>query len=406
MPSGCTVESGALAEYLEGRNPDLIVFQNLTFANAAYMGEVLRRFNCPIVLWTLREPVIDGGRLRLNSLTGAYSAANMLTAFGRSFSYVFGGAGEERVAHGLDAAVKAAKTLAQLRQLRIAAVGHTPQGFGFGRALDGELLAKFGAELVCVEARELIQKARGYAGEDCMQYLEKSRAAMIGLDGTLSQNLKDYARLYRAYSEFVRQENIGAIASRCWPDFFTDFGTPVCAVLSMLNDEGIAAACEGDIYGALSIWMGVRLSGAPVFFGDPVSLNEEENSITFWHCGAAACALAREDTGARVGVHPNRKIGPVMDFGCRAFSQATIFRVGRKPNGSFRFFLLRGEALDRPKRFTGASIVVRTQVDCRQAVEKSVKAGMEPHFAVIQGDHTQALSTLAGMLGMEVCLYE
>ena len=80
-----------LRAYLDSLQPDLIVFQNLTFANAAYMSEVLRRFGCPVLLWTLREPVIDGGRLRLNSLTGAYSAANTLRAFGgRAFAYTFG----------------------------------------------------------------------------------------------------------------------------------------------------------------------------------------------------------------------------------------------------------------------------------------------------------------------------
>ena len=61
-----------LRAYLDGIDPDLIVFQNLTFANAAYMSEVLRRFNCPLLLWTLREPVIDGGRLRLNLTTGLF----------------------------------------------------------------------------------------------------------------------------------------------------------------------------------------------------------------------------------------------------------------------------------------------------------------------------------------------
>lgn len=45
---------------------------------------------------------------------------------------------------------------------------------------------------------------------------------------------------------------------------------------------------------------------------------EKEGTVTFWHCGMAACNLARKDTGAQVGVHPNRKIGPVMDFGCEA----------------------------------------------------------------------------------------
>ena len=35
----------ALKAYLEPLDPDLIVFQNLTFANAAYMSEVLRKTN-------------------------------------------------------------------------------------------------------------------------------------------------------------------------------------------------------------------------------------------------------------------------------------------------------------------------------------------------------------------------
>ena len=60
-----------LRAFLDKLSPDLVIFQNLTFANAAMMSEVLRRFDCPVLLWTLREPVIDGGRLRLNSLTGA-----------------------------------------------------------------------------------------------------------------------------------------------------------------------------------------------------------------------------------------------------------------------------------------------------------------------------------------------
>ena len=150
----------------------------------------------------------------------------------------------------------------------------------------------------------------------------------------------------------------------------------------------------------------MKLSDAPVFFGDPVLLDEGENTVTFWHCGAAACSLARRDTGAVVGVHPNRKIGPAMDFGCEAFPKATIFRVGRKPDGTFRFFLMTGEALDKPKQFIGTSIVVRTDAKCREAVEQSVLEGMEPHFAVIQGDHAEALCALARMLNMEICFYK
>ena len=395
-----------LRAFLDGRQPDLIIFQNLTFANAAYMSEVLRRFDCPLLLWTLREPVIDGGRLRLNSLTGAYSAANALHAFGgRRFAYLFGAPEEERVEKELAAVLAAARVKKEMRGLKLAAVGHTPQGFGFGRALDAELMSVFGVELESIEARELIDAAKGYSDADCAGYLDKTRRATCGLDRTPEKNRLDHARLYKAYADFVREHGVGALASRCWPDFFTAYGTPVCTVLSMLNDEGVAAACEADVYGALSMWVGMQLSGEPVFFGDPVSLDEKESSVTFWHCGAAACSLARRDTGAVVGVHPNRRIGPAMDFGCEAFPEATIFRIGREPDGSFRFFIAEGEALDRPRQFTGTSVVVKTDAPSRELVEQSVLAGFEPHFAVIKGRHARELEALAVMFGFEVCRF-
>ena len=385
VPEKMLLSIDDLRSYLDGLSPDLIVFQNLTFANAAYMSEVLRRFDCPVLLWTLREPVIDGGRLRLNSLTGAYSAANTLRAFDeRSFEYLFGSPEEERVKKTIGAVVKAASLKKAMRGLKMSAVGHTPQGFGFGRALDSELMNAFGVELEAIEARELIEKAKGFSDEECAEYLEKTARATCGLDRTPEKNRLDHARLLKAYSDYVREHAIGALASRCWPDFFTAFGTPVCTV---------------------SMWIGMQLSGEPVFFGDPVSLDEGENTVTFWHCGAAACSLARHDTGAAVGVHPNRKIGPAMDFGCEAFPEATVFRIGREPDGFFRFFILEGEALDKPKQFIGTSIVVKTDNPAREVVEESVKAGFEPHFVVIKGRHAAALEALANMYGFEVCKY-
>ena len=58
---------------------------------------------------------------------------------------------------------------------------------------------------------------------------------MVGLDGTPEKNVKDFARLYKAYKDYVAENHIGALSSRCWPDFFTSFGTPVCSVLALLT---------------------------------------------------------------------------------------------------------------------------------------------------------------------------
>ncbi len=132
VPQGPLLKLEDLKGYLEGLSADLVVLQNNTFANAAFATEVLKSCACPLVLWTLREPVIDGGRLRLNSLTGAFSAGNLMHHMGRpSFEYIYGGPGEEKVRRALKAIVGAARVKKQLRGLTVASIGHTPQGFGF-----------------------------------------------------------------------------------------------------------------------------------------------------------------------------------------------------------------------------------------------------------------------------------
>ena len=407
VPEEMLLNTDLLKAFLDTVDPDLIILQNLTFANAAYASEVLHQFNdVPILLWTLREPVIDGGRLRLNALTGAFSAANTIRKFrNRPFEYVYGGPEEEQVKDALTKMISAARVRQEMQSLKVCAIGHTPQGFGFGRALDNDLLYVFRVRQDAIEARELIETAKAFSEAEVQDYLNDALSRTVGLDQTPEKNRMDFARLYKAYAEYVTKNDIGAVASRCWPDFFVSFGTPVCAVLAMLNDLGVAAACEADMYGALSMWMGMKLSGRSVFFGDPVSLDEKENTITFWHCGTAACSLARKDTGACIGEHCNRHIGPTMEFGCEKSDHATIFRIGRNPDGTFRFFIAAGKALDRPKQFFGTSVVIETEESSDKIIHEAVKAGWEPHYAVIFEDVADELEMLAHMFGCEVTRY-
>lgn len=404
VPDDLLLSLDALSDFMDGAEPDLIILQNATFANAAYAEAVLNRFpDVPILLWGLREPVIDGGRLRLNSLTGSFSAANMIRQHRKEpIEYVFGSPSENEVMKKIAAAVKAAELKLALRSLRLAQVGDPPQGFGFGKAGDKEMMDTFGVRLENIEAEALMEIAKSFSDGECGEFYEDAKKRIIGLEAVPEHNRKDFVKLYRSYAEYVKENDIGALASRCWPDFFTVYGTPVCMVLSILNDMGVAASCEADAWGALSMYMGMQLTGQPAFFGDPVSFDEKENTITFWHCGMAACSLAREDTGAVCGEHCNRHIGPTMEFGCKAAGKVTIFRVGKAPDGQFRFLIVSGQALDKEKQFFGTSVVVKTDVCARDLVQSTIEAGFEPHFAVIYGDAADALEILGHMLDIEV----
>lgn len=405
VPESPLLSIADLRSYLDGVDPLLIVLQNLTFANSQYCTEVVLKHKCPILLWTLKEPVIDGTRLRLNSLTGAYSAGNVMHHLGRSnFEYVFGSPEDEIVRDKIEASALAAKVIETLKHTTIAAVGSTPQGFGFGRALDAEIAKNFGATLVSVEARELMNRANSYDDSDVQvgDNLKDIKCSCLKSETIEEKNLLKHSKLLKAYNTYCKENNVTILASRCWPDFFTEYKTPVCAVLSILNDLDVASACESDLYGAISIYIAKYFSHQSAFFGDPVSMNAEENTITYWHCGMAAPSLAKSPT---LGLHPNRKMGPVMDFGLKASDQATIFRIGRNSDATFRLFVSSAEILDKPKQFTGTSVVVKPKCNAEKLVNDSVRDGWEPHFVVAYGDITAALKAYGNYMNFEVVEY-
>jgi len=68
--------------------------------------------------------------------------------------------------------------------------------------------------------------------------------------------LEDWAEEHKGVRQYV------AFANKCWPAFQTEFKFVPCYVNSRLAARGIPVACEVDIYGALSEYIGVCVSGA------------------------------------------------------------------------------------------------------------------------------------------------
>ena len=79
--------------------------------------------------------------------------------------------------------------------------------------------------------------------------------------------LLDWAEEHKGSREYV------AFADKCWPAFPSQFGFEPFYVNSRLVSRGIPVACEVDIYGALSEYIGMCASG------DTVTLLDINNSV-------------------------------------------------------------------------------------------------------------------------------
>lgn len=65
-------------------------------------------------------------------------------------------------------------------------------------------------------------------------------------------------------AEHLGTSKYAAFANKCWPAFQTEFGFVPCYVNSRLTGRGIPVSCEVDIYGALSEYIGICVSGSAV----------------------------------------------------------------------------------------------------------------------------------------------
>ena len=115
--------------------------------------------------------------------------------------------------------------------------------------------------------------------------------------------LLDWADQHRGARQYV------AFANKCWPAFQTEFKFVPCYVNSRLSAMGIPVACEADIYGALSEYIGTCVSAGPTTLLDinntvPQSINDKSIcgkydarlSETFmgFHCGNTCSSLLRD----------------------------------------------------------------------------------------------------------------
>ncbi|RLF03221.1 MAG: hypothetical protein DRJ59_01245 [Thermoprotei archaeon] len=98
------------------------------------------------------------------------------------------------------------------------------------------------------------------------------------------EDLLNAAIAYLALKRLLREKKANAITiSDCFITFPGIAGTPPCLPLSLLNDEGIVAGCEGDFSAFAAQLLLCYVSNRPVMFLDPI-VHPEVNKVILAHC--------------------------------------------------------------------------------------------------------------------------
>ncbi len=100
--------------------------------------------------------------------------------------------------------------------------------------------------------------------------------------GEVDPGMKGAEAIYERLKELVQKYDLQGVTLRCF-DLLKTVKNTGCIALSKLNDEGIPAACEGDIPTLLTMILCKRLTGEYCFQVNPARI-QPDGQILFAHC--------------------------------------------------------------------------------------------------------------------------
>ena len=100
--------------------------------------------------------------------------------------------------------------------------------------------------------------------------------------GEVDPGMAGAEAIYQRLKDIVEQNNLQGVTLRCF-DLLSTVKNTGCIALSKLNDEGIPAACEGDIPTLLTMMIVKRLTGQLCFQVNPARV-QPDGKMLFAHC--------------------------------------------------------------------------------------------------------------------------
>lgn len=314
-----------------------------------------------------------------------------------------------------------ARAIIAVRDLKIISFGPRPQNFLACNAPIKQLY-NLGVEIEENSELDLFEAYNKHAGDPRIPDVAKDMAEELGAGNKKPEVLEklaqyeitllDWVEAHKGYKKYV------TIAGKCWPAFQTQFGFVPCYVNSRLTKMGIPVACEVDIYGALSEFIGTVVSNDTVtlldinntvpadIYGEDINgkFNYTSNEVFMgFHCGNTAstkltfCEMRNQMIMARslpVEVTNGTLEGDIVP------GDITFFRLQSTSDAQIRAYIAQGEVLPVATRSFGAIGIFAIPEMDRFYRHVLIEKNYPHHGAVAFGHFGKALYEVFKYLGV------
>jgi len=282
---------------------DAVFVPHCNFGTEEAVGRLARELGLPLLLWGPRDdaPEPDGIRLR-DTQCGLFATSKALRRVGAPFTYIVNSWLDDPVfERGFRTFTAAASAANAFKNMRIGQVAPRPGAFWTMICNEGELLERFGLEVVPLTLSEMVDRVKIKVSDDKKAVDKGIESIKSAVDTTdcPAEALQALVGLKLALREWADEKGLNAIALQCWTAMQDVLGIVPCFVNGLLTAEGLPVTCETDIHGAATAIMlqAAALHESPIFFADlTVRHPENDNAELLWHCGNFPLSLKHEES--------------------------------------------------------------------------------------------------------------
>lgn len=323
-----------------------------------------------------------------------------------------------------------ARTIIGLRNLKIITFGPRPTDFLACNAPIQQLY-NLGVEIEENSELDLFASFNAHAEDERIPQVIADMEKELGNGNKMPGILPKLAQYELTLLDWIEEHKGSrkyvAMANKCWPSFQTQFGFVPCYVNSRLTAKGIPIACEVDIYGALSEYIGTCVTEDIVTLLDinntvPADMYNQsiaprynyslKDTFMGFHCGNTAFSKLTEGIMKyqlimHRGLEPDKE--PDITRGTLEGDivpgNITFFRLQSTADTQLKAYVAQGEVLPVATKSFGAIGVFAISEMGRFYRNVLIAKRYPHHGAVAFGHYGKALYNVFTYLGVEDIAY-
>ena len=305
-----------------------------------------------------------------NSFAASLEIASFLKQKGRRVEIIYGDS--DYIARRIKELSKIFKVKSRLASTKLGVVGK-PSDWLIASDVDYlNVKETLGISLIDIEMNELVKEiGQGHR-------FAHPKLNDIKNKGFDSKSIEEALKIYNGFKAIVNKYKFDGITVRCF-DLLEIYKNTGCLGLSLLNDEGIVAGCEGDIPALISMVILHYLTDEPVFMANPASIDIDKKEIILAHCTLPLnmpdefCLKTHFESGLGVGIK-----------GVIGEGEATIFKFS---GDGKNYFVSGGEIIEN----LNSENLCRTQIRFRmnEGVKYFLQNSLGNHHLICKGDYSE-----------------